>query len=204
MTEDQGGSERQENIVHQKFIAKGTTCESCAEIIKRQARKVEGVKDAKFSYQNEQGELAFDSNKTDIDEILYKIEEKGYECLICDDNPKETPKNNRSTEITGWIVGLIGIGVLGYFLFQLVEGIQLPQLTQGMSYGLILVVGLLTGFHCVAMCGGFVVSYCAKDAKEGRKSHKSHFMYGIGKTASYTIIGAMLVFSDHLSHSHRR
>jgi sulfite exporter TauE/SafE len=41
------------------------------------------------------------------------------------------------------------------------------------------------------MCGGFVVSYTAKDAKEGRKSYKSHIMYGIGKTISYTFIGAI-------------
>ncbi|MBN1175762.1 sulfite exporter TauE/SafE family protein [Candidatus Woesearchaeota archaeon] len=180
----------------EKFIAKGTTCESCATIIKRQAEKVEGVEKVNFSYETEEGEVTYDPSKTDIDEILFKIEEKGYECLILDDSPapktsKKYKTENKTTEITGWIVGAIGIGVLAYFLFQMVEGIQLPQLTQGMSYGLILVGGLLTGFHCVAMCGGFVVSYCAKDAKEGRKSHKSHFMYGFGKTISYTIIGAM-------------
>jgi len=59
-----------------------------------------------------------------------------------------------------------------------------------MGYGLLFVVGLLTGFHCVSMCGGFVVSYTAKNAQKGIKSYKSHFMYGLGKTVSYTIMGA--------------
>jgi sulfite exporter TauE/SafE len=40
------------------------------------------------------------------------------------------------------------------------------------------------------MCGGFVVSYTAKDAQEERKPHWSHVMYGAGKVASYTIMGA--------------
>ena len=40
------------------------------------------------------------------------------------------------------------------------------------------------------MCGGFVVSYTAKNAKEGIKPYKSHCMYGTGKIISYTIIGA--------------
>jgi sulfite exporter TauE/SafE len=60
-----------------------------------------------------------------------------------------------------------------------------------MGYGLLFIVGLLTGFHCIAMCGGFVVSYTAKDALEGRKSYASHVYYAVGKTISYTIIGAI-------------
>jgi sulfite exporter TauE/SafE len=40
------------------------------------------------------------------------------------------------------------------------------------------------------MCGGFVISYTAKDASVGRKSHLSHIYYGAGKTLSYTVIGA--------------
>jgi sulfite exporter TauE/SafE len=80
--------------------------------------------------------------------------------------------------------------IASYFIFNFVEGIELPQISQNMGYGLLFAVGLLTGFHCIAMCGGFVVSYTAKDAQEGRKSYKSHMLYGAGKTVSYTIIGA--------------
>lgn len=181
-----------------KFIAKGTTCESCSKIIIKQTKKVEGVKEATFSYEKESGEITYDETKTNIDEILFKIEEKGYECLILDEEPeiKKTKKNKittnqRNTNIVGWSVGIIGTIVLIYFLSTIIEGIKLPQISAGMSYGLILIVGLLTGFHCVAMCGGFVISYCAKDAKEGRKSYFSHFQYGFGKTISYTIIGAL-------------
>jgi sulfite exporter TauE/SafE/copper chaperone CopZ len=174
------------------FIAEGTTCESCAEVIKRQALKVEGVEHAEFDYATETGSVTFDPEKTDIDEILYKIEEKGYRCFILAEEKKhEAPKTRVNKSIVGWVFGIIGILIAGYFILQLADKISLPQLSQNMSYGLLFVVGLLTGFHCIAMCGGFVVSYTAKAAQEGRKSYSSHLMYAIGKTASYTIIGAM-------------
>ncbi|MBU4501919.1 MAG: sulfite exporter TauE/SafE family protein [Nanoarchaeota archaeon] len=93
-------------------------------------------------------------------------------------------------KILNWMIALMGIFVIGYFIFQFVENIQLPQLSMGINYGLLFIVGLITGFHCVSMCGGFIVSYTAKNANEGKKSYKSHLMYGLGKTLSYTIIGA--------------
>ncbi len=178
-------------IVKTGFIAKGTTCKSCEETIKRQALKVKGVKDVSFSYEDETGRVTFDENKTDIDTILYKIEKKGYTCSILDESDSDdTGKTNKTLNTLGWIFGILGIAIVAYFTFRFVEGINLPQLSPGVSYGLLFLVGLLTGFHCIAMCGGFVVSYTAKNAQEGKKSYKPHMMYGIGKVISYTLIGA--------------
>ncbi|MFH1456218.1 MAG: sulfite exporter TauE/SafE family protein [archaeon] len=174
------------NLVTKKFIARGTTCNNCAEIIKDQALQIEGVKDVDFNYSTETGSVTFDANKTNIDTILYKIEEKGYTCTIGVEGTK-----NKWNTIFGWIFALIGIIVAGYFILHFIEGINLPEISANMGYGLLFVVGLLTGFHCVSMCGGFVVSYTAKHAQEGTKSHKSHLMYGAGKIVSYTVIGAM-------------
>jgi len=52
---------------------------------------------------------------------------------------------------------------------------------------------MLTGFHCVGMCGGFIMSYTSKNAAEGKRSLNvfSHMQYGAGKLASYTVIGAL-------------
>ena len=81
----------------------------------------------------------------------------------------------------GITFGIIGILILGYFVLKFSSGVALPAISPEMGYGLLFLVGLLTGFHCVSMCGGFVVSYTAKDAAEGRKPYKSHLMYGTGK-----------------------
>lgn len=168
------------------FIAEGTTCESCAKIIERQAHKIDGVEKVTFDYETETGYVTYDETKTDIDTILYKIEEKEYSCYILDDTPGKVNSN-----ALGIIFGLIGIIIVGYFFFNFIEGFNVPQISQNMGYGLLFLVGLLTGVHCVGMCGGFVVSYTAKHAQEGTSSHGSYVMYGLGKTISYTIIGAI-------------
>ena len=97
------------------------------------------------------------------------------------------PKNR----ITGLIFGLVGIMVLGYFILKTVSGAAVPEINQGMSYGFLFIVGLLTGFHCIAMCGGFVIGFTARDAQENEKATLSPVIYGLGKIVSYTVIGGI-------------
>ena len=183
-------------IIKKEFVADNMTCSACEKIISRQASKVKGVKNIKIDYTTGEGVVEFDNKKTDIDTILDTIEEKGYECSILerdDDEKRHSPKSNFSSTI-GWIAAVIGLIIVGYFTLGIVDKIALPNLSPSMGLGLIFVVGLLTGFHCVAMCGGFVVSYTANDAKEGRSQAMSHIKYGAAKTLSYTIIGAIFGF----------
>lgn len=97
----------------------------------------------------------------------------------------------RKTRILGLIFGSIGVLVLGYFILKTVKGIEVPQINQGMSYGLLFIVGLLTGFHCIGMCGGFVIGFATKGTQENEKTFQSPLLYGLGKVVSYTIIGAL-------------
>ena len=93
---------------------------------------------------------------------------------------------------SGWIVLIASSLVLLYFLYGFIEGlnINLPEIGESTSLFLLFFVGILTGFHCIAMCGGFMVSYTAKNAINGHKSFYQHFVYGTSKTISYTVIGA--------------
>ena len=183
-----------------KIKTKGMHCTSCETLIERALEKTEGIIKVKADYPTEIVEVEFDESKTNIEIIFAIIKQKGYEpFLIKEDITKEAKETTQEKDeeyfyfdkkIIGIVGGIIGILILGYFGFQFVEGIQLPEISINMGYGLLFLVGLLTGFHCVSMCGGFVVSYTAKHAQEGTKSYKSHFKYGLGKTISYTVIGA--------------
>jgi len=175
-------------IIKRKFIVENMTCQSCEKIITKRAMELRGVKSVQIDFCTGKGIVEYNDKKNDIDTILYKIEEKGYQCYIDDDKKSAGAK---TAKIFGWIFGIIGILIIGYFLLGFIDTVNLPQLSPTMSLWLLFFVGLLTGFHCVAMCGGFVVSYTAKDAQEGRSSTKSHLMYATGKTLSYTIIGAI-------------
>lgn len=61
---------------------------------------------------------------------------------------------------------------------------------------LVFVTGLLTGIHCMAMCGSFVVSYIAGglvgDAKGGRHILLQHMAYNGARIFSYMVVGAAL------------
>jgi uncharacterized protein len=109
------------------------------------------------------------------------------------DKPRAVPSAKPasiSTRLFYLVIGLAGVLMVVYLdgFLQQVKG--LPTLSRDMSYGLLFVVGLFTGFHCVGMCGALVLSYTTKLAS-GRPSYLVHLLYGAGKTLSYTTIGAL-------------
>ncbi|MDF2923971.1 MAG: hypothetical protein K0R57_2885 [Paenibacillaceae bacterium] len=84
-------------------------------------------------------------------------------------------------------------GVLGdLFMMK-----KLPQLEAGASFGMILVVGLLTSVHCVGMCGGIAVSQSLRTGREQRalqpayKRYAPSVRYNLGRIVSYTAIGGI-------------
>ncbi|MBU1974236.1 MAG: sulfite exporter TauE/SafE family protein, partial [Nanoarchaeota archaeon] len=160
----------------------GMTCHSCEKIIAKQVLKLKGVKGIDVDYATEKTEIEYDPAVVSLGEIKKAIEDKGYLCKDFDGNKKNS--------WLGWAFAGIGFILVIYFAWTIYGKIQLPAISAGMSYGLLFVVGLLTGFHCVGMCGGFVVSYTAKGAEEGKKPARLHLSYGIGKLISYTVIGA--------------
>ena len=91
----------------------------------------------------------------------------------------------------GIIFSLIGILIVGYFILRFANKISVPTISEEMSYGVLFVVGLLTGFHCVAMCGGFILSSSAENSGEKKSDYRAPLLYGGGKLISYTIIGAL-------------
>lgn len=165
-----------------RFKAKGMTCSNCETTIEKQVKKINGVKKVDVDYVTEEVEITYDLSKTNYKRIKEAIESKGY---ICEEDP-----GTEKLPVWGWLLSVIGIIVVGYFALQYFDTIELPQISQNMSYGLLFVVGLLTGLHCVSMCGGFVVSYSTKGITEGKRSHDLHLAYATGKIISYTIIGA--------------
>jgi len=170
------------------FQIKGMHCNSCAALIEKELEnKVDSIK---VSYANEKAEIEFDENKISKEEIEKSIKKLGYD--IREIEKKETKNNN-----SGWIMvslSLLLLVGLVYFLFLRnldFSQIKIPELGQNASLILLFAAGILTGFHCISMCGGFVVSYTAKNALNGHKGFKQHLVYGGSKVLSYAIIGGI-------------
>ena len=169
------------------FHAHGMHCHGCEHIIEASVRKLPGIGSVKADYPTETVTVAFDPAATNLDKIRATIEQAGYRTYELDD-----PKRRRGTvaKLVGLILGVAGILLIIFFDTEWISQGGEPDITQHMSLGLIFLLGLLTGFHCVGMCGGFVLSYTADDASAGRPSYLSHLLFGAGKTLSYTLIGA--------------
>jgi len=162
--------------------ARGMHCHGCEHIIDTGVGKLAGARSVKADCPTETVTVAFDPALTDLEAIRATIESAGYRTFEQDD-----PKRRRGAlaKITGAAIGLLGILFIIFLDTAWIGKTGEPDIAQHMSLDLIFVLGLLTGFHCVGMCGAFVLSYTANDASAARGSYLSHALYGAGKTLSY-------------------
>ncbi len=169
-------------------------CNSCSQSIENALK--DKTNEVSASYVKNEVEVDFDNDKISEKEIKEIIKEAGYE-LVEEETFKEKnqKKKVKSAQIHIALLSLFTIFVIYIVLKRFGVELHVPEFNftnlQNASYFLLFFAGLLTGFHCIAMCGGFLISYTAKNAVNGHKSFKQHLIYGASKTVSYTIIGAL-------------
>lgn len=105
-------------------------------------------------------------------------------------NPVSTPLQTWAKRLLGLSFGIVGIALIVYLDARLRSNSHMPEIGVDMSLGLLLTVGFLTSFHCVGMCGALVLGYATKSTQSGKMKFSGHLLYGVGKTLSYTVIGA--------------
>ncbi|MBT4165976.1 sulfite exporter TauE/SafE family protein [archaeon] len=186
-------------MVKKEFKIKGMTCNSCASIIEDGLKNF--VKGVDVNFSNGVASVYFDEaapggvpseGKISEEEIVKKIEEMGYS-VVNGDNVSEN-SNDSKIDFLPWIILIGSVGVLLYVIYNsFLSGLDLgiPEAGESGSLILLFFVGILTGFHCISMCGGFVVSYTTKNAMKGHKSFMQHFVYGGSRVLSYAIIGGL-------------
>ncbi|MBU2638627.1 MAG: sulfite exporter TauE/SafE family protein [Nanoarchaeota archaeon] len=165
------------------IMIEGMHCHSCEKRINHSVSAMHGVKRCKADYVSGSAEIEFNPQKTSKEKIIEKIESLGYAC----NRKKEVSKAKYAAIAAGVFVALLGI----YLVLKNTTGFELPEFGKNVSIGILFLAGLMTGFHCVAMCGGFMVSYSAKNAKEKKSGFMQHVYYGTGKTLSYAVIGGL-------------
>lgn len=174
--------------MEKKFKINGMTCNSCATLIEKSLEKK--VDNVKVSYSNSNAKISYDPKKISEEEIKKIIKDKGY-------SVEENKGKIFNSDRIGWIAVGVSIALLMFLLyFFVLRHINMPNMNPGelgenASLFLLFFIGILTGFHCVSMCGGFVVSYTAKNAVNGNKGFKQHLVYGGSKVISYAIIGGI-------------
>lgn len=160
----------------------GMHCLGCEEIIGEALNALPGVHGVKVSYKNAAVDLQFDDALIDELKIRDCIESKGYVVQAVSASPMTKLKRAVLFLVLLLIVG--GVAFWGKSLMPEV----MQQIKPQMSYAVLLGIGFLTGFHCIGMCGGFVVAYTDATKSKARQL-LAHLSYAFGKTLSYTLLG---------------
>ncbi len=168
-----------------KLYLDGMYCRECKDVMSLVLRNTAGVIHADVSYARSYACIAYDNTITDLPQIIAIIEKLGYSAT-------ENRKNARVRQTVSLMI-VIGLAFLFRMIFSHGRGVSISE---GMSYGLIFIVGLTGSFHCVGMCGGVMLTQTAvpdnRIIDNKIKAIVPAAAYNIGRVLVYTAIGAVV------------
>jgi len=193
------------------------TCVNCENTIERALTGIAGIENVKASYSSGTVNISYRPDEIGLDKIKELIEAHDYHvsperktAKSCKMRAKEEDAGNdkrlageKAKELD--LTDIIGIGIIIFALYVLLSRLgftdvfnAFPLAREGMDYGMLFVIGLMTSVHCVAMCGGICLTQCAaKEADSKANSSKlatirPSLLYNTGRVASYTVIGGIV------------
>lgn len=182
----------------------GMHCAGCESVIENAILLLPGIIEVHADYVGDIVKVQYDDQLTSLESIVASVENAGYETEFktAFEAVKPTlavsgkPSGNKNflaalIKLAAVLLALTGIGLILWLDTWFMNHADMPKLGRDISYGLLFLIGFLTSFHCVGMCGPLILGYTAKNATNGHRSHLPHLLYGIGKTFSYTFIGAL-------------
>jgi len=143
-------AEKQDLQKH-SFRIGGMTCVNCQNRIEKKLKKMAGLHDATVNYSTGAAAVTYDASEISFDEISAAIEKLGYQVL-------EGNSKNTATQIIGTLAIILVLFMLMRTFGTSSFVADFPLAQEGMGYGMLLIIGLLTSVHCVAMCGGINLS----------------------------------------------
>lgn len=171
----------------------GMHCSSCKTLIESDVKDLSGVKNISVDHITGKCNIEFDENNISDKEIFKTIERLNYSVVN-----NLNVKKNKGKSVKNFFIA-IALIVFFLIIYALVKNFGLFEILSRLNdkelgYGLIFVIGLLTSFHCVGMCGGVVTAYTAygKGRDAGQNNLFPHFQYNLGRLISYSFTGAVL------------
>ena len=142
---------REQSLQERTFHIGGMTCVNCQNRIEKKLKETAGVKAVTVDYNTGEAAVTYDAAVTGFDEISAVIEKLGYQTL-------EGNARNQTMRIIGTLVIILALFTLMQTFGTSSLAASFPLAKEGMSYAMLLIIGLLTGLHCIAMCGGINLS----------------------------------------------
>jgi len=189
-----------------RVLVDGMSCSSCEQRIEKGVGAIHGVSRVKASASLGEVMVYYDPVITGPSALHEAVRKAGY--TVRDEQPGAPVRPEQADRgAPSWtrFLGLLAIVAAVYFILKYAGGFTfLPTVSQSMGYGLLFVVGLLTSLHCVAMCGGIVLSQGIRKEAAGPVPATGaprlrpverllpSLLYNGGRVVSYTIIGGIV------------
>jgi copper chaperone CopZ len=119
------------------------SCVHCQNTIEKALASTEGVASARVSYAKGTAEIAYDSDKITLAEIVSIIRGLDYEAVL--DTEKAADQSARWSP-AAYIVIIIALWML-WQTFGATTALAFPLAEEGMAYGMLFVIGLITSVH---------------------------------------------------------
>lgn len=155
----------------------GLICPDCADEAAAALIHTRGVISAEVSYSSARVRAEYDPALIDAAGIKAALSTAGYPA-------REGGKGARLFDG----VSLLAVGILTALIPHLTGLISVPEAESGTPLGLIFIIGLLSGMHCIGMCGGIMLTQCALP---GRARVGGCGAYNAGRIIGYTVLGAL-------------
>lgn len=143
----------------------GIVCPNCTYDIERILSRLDGVNSVKASYVKSEVTVEFDPERVGEAEIEETLAKFGF------------PVGRGRKNLLWNLLDLCCIAVLYFALTYLTQAVSMPEMSGGMSLGLVFLTGLLGGVHCIGMCGGIMLT-----------QHNA-LAYNGGRMVGYTVMG---------------
>jgi len=166
------------------------TCINCQNKIEKKLKGTAGVQAVKVDYNTGKTDVTYDAAQTSFAEISAVIEKLGYQTL----------EGNARNQTLPMLVIIFGLFMLMQIFGTSSLAASFPIAKEGMSYAMLLVIGLFTGVHCIAMCGGINLSQTLRRESGGDSAAMGttysmllpSFLYNGGRLVSYTLVGILV------------
>lgn len=159
----------------------GMTCRPCEDTILETVLATRGVIRANVSYWNAEVKITYDPNIVSEQHLREVLTQIGYP-------PCEKAYAGLFKELLTAVAALFTIWLLPRLPLP-----AIPQAQEGASLLFLFFVGLITGTHCICMCGGILLSQTSSTDLRGkhRPAWRSFWGYQTGRLAISTILGAL-------------
>ncbi len=175
---------------------KGMHCRSCEILVEEELKNLKNVSSVDVSHKTGDAKIFYDNdvpNKNDIEKLIVK---SGYS--VGRDGKLSWINNNAKDYQNLGVAFLILMLVYLGLKWSGLTDINLNPDTNDLSWGFIILIGLVAGFStCMALVGGLVLGLSAKFAVSHKDlvAHQKfipHIFFGLGRVISFAILGGLL------------